>query len=239
MLIIVDAATVPLAAMTAALAVHQRLKLPLPWTPAEKPAPFVVYGGATAVGAYAIKFAMLANIHPIVTVAGRGIPFVESLIDKSKGDKVIDYREGDDHVISELQKIKQSDDGIIYTLDAVMNKSAVTCLSSVKASSIRLATVAPNGLDEKLPDHIHVLPTQVGSVHKVYYEGQEDMVKLDRGFGAAFFPYMGRGMAEGWFKGHPYEVVEGGLNGLSKAMKALENNEVSAKKLVLRVEETK
>lgn len=225
--------------MTAALAVHQRLKLPLPWSPAEKNAPFVVYGGATAVGAYAIKFATLSNVHPIVAVAGRGIPFVESLLDKSKGDVVIDYRKGDDHVISELQKIKPSDDGIVYTLDAVMNQAATKCLSSIQASSVRLATVSPKGLEEKLPDHVQVFATQVGTVHKTYYEGQEDMVKVDRGFGAAFFPYIGLGMAEGWFKAHPYEVVEGGLNGLSGAMKALEKGEVSAKKLLLRIGDTK
>lgn len=233
-----DAATVPLAAMTSALAVYQRLKLPLPWSPAEEKKPFVVYGGAAAVGAYAIKFATLSNVHPIVAVAGRGIPYVESLLDKSKGDVVIDYRKGEEHIISELQKVSPSEDGTVYTLDAVMNKAAIKGLTSIKAPSIRLATVSPTGLDDEVPEHVHVMPTQVGSVHKVYYAGQEDMVKLDRGFGAAMFPYMGLGMAEGWFKGHPYEVVEGGLNGLSRAMKALEKGEVTAKKLVLRIEDT-
>ena len=63
--------------MTAALGMHQRLGLPDPWTPATQPTPLVVYGGAAAVGSYAIKLAILANIHPIIAVAGRGEKFVE------------------------------------------------------------------------------------------------------------------------------------------------------------------
>jgi hypothetical protein len=33
-------------------------------------------------------------------VAGRGILFAESLIDKSKGDAIIDYRNGDEAIIA-------------------------------------------------------------------------------------------------------------------------------------------
>jgi NADPH2:quinone reductase len=45
-----DAATLPLAAMTSAIGLHQRLGLPTPWSPAKEEIPLVVYGGASAVG---------------------------------------------------------------------------------------------------------------------------------------------------------------------------------------------
>lgn len=51
----------------------------------------------------------------------------------------------------------------------------------------------------------------------------------------SFSPLFGLGLAEGWFKGHPYEVVEGGLDGLQKALQILEEGKISAKKLVLRI----
>ena len=50
-----------------------------PWKPFEKDfkRPLVIYGAAAAVGAavgaYAVKLAMLMNIHPIICVAGHGI----------------------------------------------------------------------------------------------------------------------------------------------------------------------
>jgi NADPH2:quinone reductase len=50
-----------------------------------------------------------------------------------------------------------------------------------------------------------------------------------------FFPYIGMGLADGWFSGHPYEVVEGGLGGVQKALDMLENGKISAKKLVISV----
>ncbi|KAK9428917.1 hypothetical protein V1505DRAFT_357337 [Lipomyces doorenjongii] len=56
----------------------------------------LVYGAASAVGAFALQFAKLSGLHLIIGVAGRDILFAESLIDKSKGDAVIDYRNGDE-----------------------------------------------------------------------------------------------------------------------------------------------
>ena len=81
--------------MTSALGLYYNLRLPCPWTPADTPTPLTVYGGFSAVGGYAIKLAKLSNIHPIIAVADAGTPFVEDLIDRSKGDSIVDYRKGD------------------------------------------------------------------------------------------------------------------------------------------------
>ncbi|KAK9489929.1 hypothetical protein V1508DRAFT_400377 [Lipomyces doorenjongii] len=58
--------------------------------------PKLVYGAASAVGAFALQFAKLSGLHLIIGAGGRGILFAESLIDKSKGDAIIDYRNGDE-----------------------------------------------------------------------------------------------------------------------------------------------
>ncbi len=70
-----EAATIPLAAMTASLALYWTLQLPQPWTPAINPNPLLVYGGSSAVGAFAIKLAIASNLHPIIAVAGAGIQY--------------------------------------------------------------------------------------------------------------------------------------------------------------------
>lgn len=104
-----EAATIPLAGMTAALGLYQRLGLPLPWLPAQERMPLVVYGAASAVGAFAVKLAVISNIHPLICVAGRGMGYVETLINREKGDEIIDYRAGNEEVVKELQKALGSD----------------------------------------------------------------------------------------------------------------------------------
>lgn len=217
--------------MTAALGLYQELKLPLPWSPAEKSTPLVIYGGATAVGAFAIKFAQLSNIHPIIAVAGKGAPFVETLISREKGDTIIDYREGDEAVRSQIKDAAKGP--IHHAYDAVSEKGSYVNLSAVLDAPGRITVVLP--VDTQTPDGIEIHRTMVGSVHMAPAEGQ----KLgDKEFGAAFFQFIGRGLAQGWFTGHPVEVRKGGLGGLEGALKDLEAGKASAVKYVVRIGET-
>ncbi|CAG8058839.1 unnamed protein product [Penicillium salamii] len=226
------AATIPLAAMTAALGLYQELKLPVPWSPADKPTPLVVYGGATAVGAFAIKFAQLSNIHPIIAVAGKGASFVETLISKDKGDTIIDYREGDEAVRSKIKAAANVP--IHHAYDAVSEKGSYLNLGAALEAPGRITVVLPGG-EYQTPDGISIHRTMVGSVHTPPPEGQ----KLgDKEFGAAFFQFIGRGLAQGWFSGHPTEVRKGGLGGLEGALKDLEAGKASAVKYVVRIADT-
>lgn len=239
---VTEAATIPLAAMTASLGVYQRLGLPLLWKPATERTPLIVYGGATAVGAFAIKLAVLSNVHPIVAVAGNGASFVESMLDKSKGDTIIDYRKGDDHVVEGLRKAAGSDVSLAF--DAVSEKGSIANLDKVLIKGGKIATVLTPGMvpgGRKDSGHVEILFTLVATVHsELSEEAKAKGEKLgDREFGAMMFPFLGLGLAEGWFKGHPYEVVEGGLDGLQKALELLQGGKMSAKKAVLRIGETK
>ncbi|GKT56245.1 quinone oxidoreductase [Colletotrichum tofieldiae] len=210
-----EVATVPLAAMTAALGLYQRLDLPLPWSPATNHLPLIIYGGATAVGSFAIKLASLSNIHPIITVAGNGVPYVETLINKEKGDVVIDYRKGHP---------------ILHALDGVSENETLRTIDKVLGPGRGKIT---NFL-QNFPSDVsaEIFYTTVGTVHA------QDEKLGDKAFGAAFFPFFGRGLAEGWFSGHPHEVLSGGLGALEEALKDLEAGKVSSKKLLLRIADT-
>jgi threonine dehydrogenase-like Zn-dependent dehydrogenase len=201
-----------------------------------------VYGGATAVGAYAIKLASLSNIHPIIAIAGNGIPYVQSLLDPKKGDVVIDYRKGADYIVEELRKATSTatttSPGAVHALDAVSERGSITTLGKALGPGSKIATVltqemALGGTED--PGHCEVLFTMVGTVHQ---DAPGDARFGNREFGAMFFPYFGLGLAEGWFRGHPYEVVPGGLDGLQEALSVLEGGKLSASKLVLRIAET-
>ncbi|KAJ5128734.1 hypothetical protein N7448_002450 [Penicillium atrosanguineum] len=228
-----EAATIPLAAMTAALGLYQRLKLPLPWNPATDPLPLVVYGGATAVGAFVIKFARLSNIHPLITVAGKGSAFVETLIDREKGDTIIDYREGDEVVRA---KIKEAAGGrsIHYAYDAVGEHGSHQNVDAVMTAPGEITTMFLSG-DYQPPQGIVIGQTIAGSVHMSPAAGK---TLEDIEFGAAFFQFIGRGLSQGWFSGHPYEVRPGGLAGLQGALQDLKAGKASAIKYVVRIGET-
>ncbi|KAJ5116902.1 hypothetical protein N7456_001250 [Penicillium angulare] len=225
-----EAATIPLAALTAALGLYQRLKLPLPWNPTSEPLPLVVYGGASAVGGFVIKLAKLSNIHPLIVVAGKGSSFVETLIDPSKGDTIIDYREGDEAVRT---KIKEASGGnpIHYAYDAVSEKGSYQNLDAVLSAPYKITTLQ-GPKENKSPEDVS---TFVGSVHRPPTEGK---TIEDSEFGAIFFPFLGRGLAQGWFSGHPYEVRPGGLGGIQGALEDLFAGKASAVKYVLRIGET-
>jgi NADPH2:quinone reductase len=184
-----------------------------------------VYGGAGAVGAFAIKLACLANIHPIIAVAGRGSKFVEGLIDRSKGDTIIDYRAGDEAVV---QGIKDALKGqtLHYAYDAISEHNSYTNIVQVLDPHGKITLVLPGKKYEGIPDSVEQTQTMVGEAHKG-----------DKEYAYIMFRYMAKGLAEGWFEAHPFEVVPGGLEGVEKGLKDLKEGVNSAVKYVFRVGE--
>ncbi|GKZ27643.1 hypothetical protein AbraIFM66951_001744 [Aspergillus brasiliensis] len=232
-----EAATIPLAAATAALSLYQCLKLPLPWNPQtpETPLPLVVYGGSTAVGSFALKLAKLSNIHPLIVIAGKGSSYVETLIDPAKGDVIIDYRnKGTATIESEINVAAKGAD-IHHALDAVADNGTYNTIAATLAAPGRIAAVWPPKDDAKIPAGVVLEGVMVGSLHA---DPPATKIIEDREFGAAFFAFLGRGLAGGWFSGHPVEVKAGGLNGLEAALNDLKSGLASAVKYVVRIGET-
>ncbi|KAF2748502.1 GroES-like protein [Sporormia fimetaria CBS 119925] len=221
-----DAASLPLASMTAAIGLHLRLGLPEPWIGAKEATPLVVYGGASAVGAFVIKMAVKAGIHPIIAVAGRGIPFVEGLIDKSKGDAVIDYRKGDEAVVSGIRDALKGQK-LEHAYDAVSEHNSYQNIVKVLEPKGKITLVLPGKQYDGIPESVQQSITQVGEAH--------DQAK---DFAYIYYRYIARGMAEGWFKPHPVEVVKDGLGGLKGALENLRDGKASAVKYVFRIADT-
>ena len=67
---------------------------------------------------------MKSNIHPIITVAGRAQSHVEKFIDRSKGDTIIDYRNGDEAVVKGLKEALNGQK-LLHAFDAVSEKGSV------------------------------------------------------------------------------------------------------------------
>ncbi|KIW16766.1 hypothetical protein PV08_03956 [Exophiala spinifera] len=233
-----EAATIPLAAMTAAVGLFSRLGLPEPWvgqqvSQARKDATaggVVVYGASSAVGAFAVKLLTRAQIHPIICVAGRARSFVEGLIDKSKGDVVIDYRPGADHVVSAIKNAVPKGGRLLYAFDAVSEKGSYQQIVQVLDPKGHITLVLPGRKYEDIPETVHQSLTAVGAVHGV----PDDLTD----FGYAWFRLFALGLQEGWFSGHPYELLPGGLHAVQKGLENLREGKASAVKYVYRIDDT-
>lgn len=232
-----EAATIPLAALTASLALYRTLRLPQPWAPAtvHEPTPLLVYGGSSAVGAFAIKLAVASNLHPIVAVAGAGSSYVSSLLDPAKGDAVIDYRSGRAHlqdgIRSALSKTEKST-RVVAALDTICKgDSAEVCISSLGPQG-RLAHVLPLA-------NLQLLDSQAADLVMINYIYSSDGESLGyRDFAYIMMQAFTRGLETGWFRGHPHTNVPGGLCSVGKILADLKSGKASAIKYVFSIRET-
>ncbi|KAI0158142.1 GroES-like protein [Xylariaceae sp. FL1272] len=221
-----EAAAIPLAVMTSAIGLYQKLELPQPWNAATNPIPLVVYGAASAVGAYAVQLAVRSNIHPLICVAGSSSAHVEALIDRSKGDTIVDYRVGADQLVEDLKKAANGAP-LLYAYDAVSEHGSYQNLSKVLSDGAKITLVLPGKDFSEIPDRITHSVTSVGAVHD-----------KEKDFGSVYFRYVARGLQEGWFKPQPQEVVPGGLAGVQKALENLRDGKANAVKYVFRIADT-
>lgn len=198
----------------------------------------------TCQGAYAIKLARLSNIHPIIAVAGRAQSYVETLIDRSKGDTIIDYRNGDEAVVAGIKDAlnKAGATEIKYAFDAISEKNSFQNISQILAKEGSKITLVLPGKDySDIPEYIQKSTTTVGSVHMDPPKEQAALGIVTGGkeFAHVFFRFFTRGLQEGWFEAHPFEVVPGGLGGVEKGLANLQNGVNSGTKYVFKIQDTK
>lgn len=223
-----EGAAVPLAALTSALGLYARLRLPEPWLPASdsQKTPLVIYGASSAVGSYALQLAVKSNIHPIITVAGRAKDHVEKFIDRSKGDTIIDYREGDEAVVKGLKEALRGQK-LLHAFDAVSEKGSVENLAQVLDAEGAITFVLPGKEYKGFSEKTKLSTTQVGDVHGSLKD-----------FGYVYSRYLSKGLDEGWFKAQPQEIVPGGLAGVEKGLSNLKDGTASAVKYIFKIEDT-
>ncbi|KAK4221435.1 GroES-like protein [Podospora fimiseda] len=228
-------AGLPLSSMTAAIALYQALQIPLPNTPGKKDLPLLIYGGATAVGAFALQLVTLSNVGPTITVAGSGIDFVKSL---NAADHIIDYRKGNvaQNIITAL-----GDKKLHHALDAVSGKKShepiVEALLNSGGGEINM--LDPPEEDYKWPNGVKFTRTFVASAYaQKHAHISQEQADADGEFAYFFYRYMTYLLAEGKFKPHPHEVLPGGLDGIAGGIQRLFDGKVSPTKLVVRIADT-
>ncbi|UPK97097.1 hypothetical protein LCI18_008032 [Fusarium solani-melongenae] len=244
-----DAATIPLAAYTSVCALFQELEFPEPWSPIAKnpennmKRPLIIYGASTATGAFAIKLAAAANIHPIIAVGSQRSSFVKPFLDGNKGDQLVDYTlyKSDDELVRAIQeavKTSGAPDGRCWkAYDTVSEDNTIALVTKAIAGAPDASGVRPKVtnifLKTEVPGSdpsVDIVFSMVGQVH----ETSENDKMIGVVWGAAF----SRGLREGWLTAHPYVVGKNGLEGLSDGLKGLKNGTIRAQKYLTRIADT-
>lgn len=231
------AATVPMAALTAAVHLYLGMKLPPPYDPIshtepQNRVPLLIYGITSAVGAFAAKLARLSGIGPIIGVAGRSSEFAHEL-----ADHVVDYRKGEDEIVSSIESFFAREDlgtKVVNVFDAISEGGSLEAIARIiDVNKGVVNTVLPPILFAKDKENFK-FPAGV----KVFQSSIPQIQTSHKDFGYVWSRYLGRLFAEGRLTPHPYEVIPGGLSGILKGLQNLKDGKASAVKYVYRVEET-
>ena len=226
-----EGAAIPLAALTAACGLYAKLRLPTPWLPATAPTPLVIYGASSAVGYYTLQLALRSNIHPLICVAGNAQSHVAPLLEKSKGDTIVDYRSGPEEVVKGIRAAFPAGQALEYAFDAVSDHGSYQNICQVLSPQTgNITFVLPGKKYEEVPAGVTKSITRVGDVHGT----PDDLWE----FGFVFSRYIARGLEEGWFRAQPQEVVPSGLGGVEEGLRRLKDGKASAVKYIFKVEET-
>ncbi|CVL11613.1 related to quinone reductase [Fusarium proliferatum] len=241
-----EAATIPLAAYTSVCALFQELEIPEPWSPlakTETKRPLLIYGASTATGAYGIKLAAAANVHPIIAVGSQRSAFIKPFLDESKGDALVDYtaHKTEEELVQAIQEAFKkggAPDGRCWkAFDSVSEDSTVKTVTKAIAGppdstgrKPKVTNILMKKDVEGADPSVDIVVSMVGQVH----DKDEKNKLLGVVWGAAF----ARGLREGWFTAHPYVVGKNGLEGLSDGLKDLKEGRTRAQKFLTVIGET-
>lgn len=230
-----DAATLPIAGISAAMALFDNMKLPPPYSPSRwegEKIPLLIYGATTAVGAFAAKFARLSGFSPIIGVAGRASEFAKTLV-----DYVVDYRVGEDALVTAVEEILATEglgSKITNVLDAVSeNGSFEATARFIEPNGGTVCTVLR---PEKFAREKENFKYPGGVTSSYVFGGNAFSTHKD--FAFLWTRYLARLLEDGRLTAHPYEVVPGGLNGVLTGLKNLKSGKASAVKYLYRIKET-
>lgn len=121
-----------------------------------------------------------------------------------------------------------------YAYDAITGHNSFLNISKVLAKKgSKMVLVLPNVDFSGIPEYIQTAQSAVASIFQVN-EGERN---LDQEFGLVYFRWFWRALKDGLFRGHPFEIVPGGLNGVEKGLKDLKAGKNKATKYIFQIGE--
>ena len=245
-----EAAAFGLPYYTAALGMFKGLPSPAPWNPA-RPSdynPLVIYGASSAVGAYAVKLAVLANIHPIIAIAGAAAKeTISSVLKPELGDTVIDYREHDssESLVVAIQNAAWKSKTVKYAFDVIGTDYTINkVLAHVLDPDISyLSNAVPSSFTFNVPAKTVVSMTFAPGVFMPSDpEGEKGSNGKNnvgsRAFMSVATRYLEFALGEGLINAHPLKVLPNGLSSLQEGLQDLKEGRNRSLKYIMRVNDT-
>lgn len=215
-----EAATLPLAAMTAAIGLFSNLGLPTPEEPSDGKIAVLINGASSSVGSFATQLAKLAGLYVIGT-AGASLSVAES----AGADVVIDYRGKSDAELIAAIRDAAKGRSLEHAFDAISEHGSPVLCAEILGKG-KLTLVLPQG-PEKVENGVEVTQTSVGRAHGEL-----------AAFAEKYYGLMAKWLSEGKFKGNRVKLMPGGLAAVQEGLALLRANQVSGEKLVYRIEDT-
>ena len=237
------AATLPMATVMAGIGLFAELRVASgPWLPLRDPKteadeeragysgkPALIYGASGAVGQMAVKLAQIANVHPLICVAGAGCDDVRRLIDEEKGDTVIDYRTGAETLRRAIANAIPAGKKLEAAFDVVTEHGSWNHICSALDPEVGRLTITLPPAKSDVPRGVEQSATMAASL----WRELRSLSGEDLG-GLGFRQGEGRQWGWVWNRGvealleeqkleiGDYEVVDGGLGkGLEQALRAV------------------
>ncbi|TFK77636.1 GroES-like protein, partial [Polyporus arcularius HHB13444] len=223
-----QAATLPVAVATAAIGLyhpHGATKFVAPWAESGKGkyagTPLVVIGGSSVVGSIAIQLAKLSGFSPIITTAS----LKNAVLLKSYGaTHVLDRNFSADALRAEVTKLAGGLVSVVY--DAISTPETQNAAYGLLAPGGKLLILLPGAVTETSEGRT---VSQIQGVVQVSHNAD---------FGKALFGALPGLLESGDIKPLHFEVVPGGLGGITAGLEKLKANQVSASKLIVHPSET-
>lgn len=228
-----EAASIPLGLATAALALYNRevektasVGLVAPWEEGgagKYKGPFVVFGGASSVGQYAIQIARLSGFSPIIATASlHNTDLLKSLGATYVVDRKLDH----DATVAEITKLAAGVP-IEFVYDSI---------SIAETQNAAIDVLAPGGhliitLANQLPEN----KTAGKTLTHVFGNVQP---ANNRKAGAALYSKLTELLANKSLIPNKVEILPNGLAGIPAGLERMKNNQVSGTKLIARPFET-
>ncbi|KAJ7591663.1 dehydrogenase [Mycena floridula] len=227
-----DAAGLGLASFTAAQALWQvHTDLPTPPEPAKEPFPILIWGGASAVGQYALQLAKLSGLQVIATSSPKNHELLKSL----GADAVFDYR--DPNVAQTIRDF--TGDKLTHAVDCIAEKGTPKLVGdSMGSNGGKVASVLIASTDrENVESEFGLVFTLLGKEMTYPYPiaANAEHYELGRKLGKILSDLL----AAGKLKTTPVKLVPNGLADVQEWIEYQKEGKVSAEKITYRISDTR
>ncbi|KAJ4360844.1 uncharacterized protein N0V89_001411 [Didymosphaeria variabile] len=186
----------------------------------------IVFGGAGAVGRYAVQTLKLAGYKVVASCSAGSVELLKSL----GADATIDYKKSADDIVEEVKRITEEKVDLAFDAVSVNNDLVTKIFTAIPSSSGRRLYTTTNDWDPA-PDAslgFTTKPIELGPL------GRPSAAELNSKL-TSWIPVVYRLLESGKLKVGGYSVEGEGIDGIPKAWEAQKSGRLGSKKVIAKL----